>query len=425
MKNSIKKITAIILVVIMLMSVIPLQSFAAFEGLKKSLIEKIELSENSPSISLKELDNYYKELFKMLEDSELDLDYIKENMPGIYSALFNFDLAYSGFDYKFDVTLRSGDTYTVSAEDSYIEYNKIYDIYAAGYIEYETYLAAKESGAEEIEVKLYGDINNLLSDYSDSAEYTSKDTLPLIDMVVKSITPVSGIPEEFYFDSDYVDVEGAKFLIEYADGVAITAEVSQKITLNSDFYGSKAEYYLDGNKLYADYYSEYDKETDEETYLYRFDYLDAYYTSPAVLSEEPLFKIIRITDCSFDAKSAILSSITYELTYQDDTTVSFTKNFTEQEAALLALGAAINALDGYFVSVYVSLGDYDISNDTINADTYSVTVTAGINSDTFKVENPHKDIMNGSLNVIYFFKDLFDRIRNFFYNIFDIIIFAF
>lgn len=424
MKNSIKKLTAIILVVIMLMSVISLQSFAAFDGLKKSLIEKIELSEDNPVVSLKELDNYYTELFKMLEDSDLDLNYIKENLPVFYNTLFNFDLAYSGFDYKFDITLSSGDTYTVFAEDSRIEHSKVYDINATGFIEYETYLAAKESGAEEIEVKLYGHVyNNLLSDYSDSAEYTSTDTLPLTDMVVKSITPVSDVPEKIYFDSDYGDVEGVKFLIEYADGAIATAEVSQEITLNSDSYGSKAEYYLDGNKLYADYYSEYDNENDKEAYLYRFDYLDAYYTSPAVLSEESLFKSIRITDCVFDAKSAILSSITYELTYQDDTTVTFTKEFTEQESAVLALGAQINALDGYFVSVYVSLGDYDIYADEINADTYSITVTAGTNSDTYKVDNPNKNVMNGALNIVTFFSNIISKIRDFFYNLFDLVFF--
>ncbi len=424
MKNSIKKFTAILLVVIMLMSVVSMQSFAAFEGLKKSLVEKIELSEGNPAVSLKELDNYYAMVFSMFEDSELNLDYIKENLPGYYNMIFNFDLAYSGFDYNFDVTLKSGDVYTVSAKDYSIEYNNIYDIEVEGRIGYETYLAAKEKGAKEIEVEIYGYVyNKLISEYSD-VEYTSSGVLPLTEMVVKSITPVSGIPEKVYYDADYVDIEGAEFLIEYADGKTNTAKVSQEIIYGDESNYSLVRYYLDGNELDAYFNFEYDEETEAESYFYCFSYLDALYISPEVPVEESLFKGIEITECKFDAETAILSSVSYELRYQDDSTVSFTKEFTEQEAALLALGAEINAIDGYFVSVYVSLGNYDISNDTINADTYCITVTAGTNADDYEVDNPNKNVMNGALNVINFFSNIIWKIREFFNNLFDRVFFA-
>ena len=151
MKNLFRKITAILLVALMLTLSLPLQSFALTIV---PAIEKIEVNEGSQAVSLKEVDRYFTEMMRMLEENEIDLDYIKENMPSIYESFFNVPLYASNFEYKFDVTLTSGKEYTFSTRDDDLKINKIYSIEIAAYITYESYLQAKESGADEIPVRI-------------------------------------------------------------------------------------------------------------------------------------------------------------------------------------------------------------------------------------------------------------------------------
>ena len=66
MKKTLKKLTAILLVSIMLIASVPVQSFAAF---RIPIIKSIEFSEKSQVISMKELDNYYKSIFDELEET--------------------------------------------------------------------------------------------------------------------------------------------------------------------------------------------------------------------------------------------------------------------------------------------------------------------------------------------------------------------
>ena len=404
---------------------IPMQSFATFEGVKIPVIKSIEVNEKSQSVSMKELDNYYTYIFEQLEKQGMSAETFKEKFPSLYEIAFNFYLSSSNFEYIFDVILASGKKYTINAEEVDIEINKLYSLEVDSYITYETYLAAKANGADEIEIEVNACLyNNLTYDYCDSTGYASECTLPLIDMVVKSITPVSGIPDKIYLDANYIDIDGAEFIVEYADGTVVTDKAFNNIATNADYYASSDKYTLDGNPFFVSSSSDYIFETEGTDAEYYFEYLDATYTYPAVYSETSLFKSVKITGCEFYELPA-LKSISYELTYEDDRVVSFTKDFKEEEAINLTMGQRINVLDGYIVSVFLTLGDYDITNDTINADYYSVDLHVGNNSDSYKIENPDKDIMNGTLNVIYFFTNIFSKIRDFLYNIFDTVFFAF
>ena len=420
MKNLFRKITAVLLVTILLALSLPLQSFAISLVPK---VEKIEVNESSQAVSLKEMDTYFEALFDMLEENEIDVDFVKEDMPSLYEILFSIPLYSSNFEYKFDVTLDSGKEYTVSASDGYIDLNKIYTLEIGTFITYDNYLKAKENGADEVQVKINAELySNLTNDYVDGTEYTSTDTLPVVDMYVKSITPVSGIPERFYYDADYVDVEGAEFAIEYADGETVTA------TVKSEGYNPEApsRFSLNGKPFYA-YDDLYDTlfGDEEKPYEISFEYLDAYYTMPAEHIEESLFRDVKITDCVLDTEKALLNAITYELTYADGETVSFTKKFTEAEDPFLAVNPVINSVDGYDVMVYCSLGGINEDGETINADTYHISVYVGDVSDTYDIENPNKDIMNGPLNAIHYFINMFIKIQEFFTNILSFILFGF
>lgn len=416
MKKTLKKLTALLLVSIMLIASVPVQSFAAF---KIPIIKSIEFSEKSQVISMKELDNYYKSIFDELEEYGITMDKLMENYPSLYSNLHSFSLYSSNFNYEYIVTLATGKKYTLSSENANIELNKFYSLEADGIIAYETYLQAKESGSKEIEIELYGCLyNNATYEYCDITEYTTTSKLSLVDMVVKSVTPISGVPDKIYADADYVDIEGAKFLVEYSDGRVTTAEAIRTSDADDVFYDN---YTLDGNELFVWSEYDYDKKTDENVAKYCFEYLDATFETPAEFSYNSLFKSVKITDCDFDLDTAVLKSISYELTYDDGRVLSFTKDFTQEEEEMLIFGKDINYIDGYTVSVFLTVGGYDIFSDTINVETFDIELSIGEHSDVYKVDIPNKEIVNGLLNVFFFFENIIEK----FHNIIDFIFFPF
>lgn len=421
MKNTFKKFTAVFLVTLILALSVPLQSLAAEERIIKiPVIEKIEVNEGSQAVSVKEMDAYYENLFKMIENLNVSGSISETDL---FNVMSDFHLYSSVFEYKYDVTLATGKEFTYSTEDHDLEINRLYGIEIDAFVTYENYLKAKETGADEIQIEIYACFyNNITYDYAYSTAYTSSDTLPLTEMVVKSITTLSGISEKIYSDQSYFDVNGAEFLIEYADGRKVTA-IAQAERESPYFVG----YTLDGQRLdvYYDFLNaeEYDAPISEcEVH---FDYLDASCTTSAAYVEETFLKGIKITDCCFDAENAYLSSLTYELNFADGRTETFTNEFTETENPLLSLMTRINAVDGYTVILYCSLGDIEEYGGKINADSYYFTVDAGEVTDTYKVDNPYKDAMNGPLNVAFFFINIFTKIQDFFYNLFDFIIFGF
>lgn len=423
MKKSFKKSIAVLLTALIIALCMPLQSFAAFGGLKPPVIEKIEFSENDQPISLKEVDNYFNNVLASLEEEGVDIEYMKENYPEFFDIIFNFPLYASTFDYSVDVTLASGETYVVSDEEYRIEFNKYYDIEIECIISYDQYLQAKENGSDEIEVNVRGcTFSYITSEYCDSTEYSETITLPLVDMFVKSITPVSGIPDVIYEDADYIDIEGVEFLIEYADGTKVTDKAVINDGVELDTYGYGEIYSVDGNPIYIGW--DYDENSDGTKGQYYIYYLDAEYVSSPVQIKKSLISDIKITDYIFDADKAILSSISYDITYTDGQTYSFTKDFLQDEIGYLSFGVSMNVIDGYVVYAYVTLGDYDIFSDSMNADTYNIEITAGSASDTLKIDNPHKDKINAVWNLVDFITDFFTMINDFFDFIFGLLFFG-
>lgn len=428
MKKTVKKLTATLLLMLMLISVMGIHSFASFELVKVPEIEKVQLSKNNPSVSLKELDSFYEMLFEELKENDIDLETLKEKFPSIFNTLINFDLSYSGFDYSFDVLLNSGNTYTVSAKSSEIKYSKLYSMNIGAFISYDNYIKAKENNAKEIEITLGGSVYNNIT-YEDKSTYTSEGTLPLIDMVVKGITPVSGLPEKLYCDEMYIDLDGAEFLIEYADGSSKTAKIEQTITLNNtDYtYYSPAEYKLDDKEFSANYNYNYGDNDTDFSVSYSFSYLDAYYEAPANYVEESLFKAIKITDCDFDAEALVLKTISYELTYKDGKTIALTKDLTELESSLLLLGAEIQALDGYIVTITLIPGEFDDYYNYISTNEFHIELMVGSGygneqiCDEYTVANPYANITNKAMDIVLFFAELISKVENFLYSVLDVI----
>lgn len=420
MKKVFKKLTAIFLVTVLLALSVPLQSFAA---VKIPAIKSVEINEDSRAVSLKEVEGYFTGLIENLREEGFDVEKIKEDMPLSYESMFRFHLYSSCFEYKFDVTLASGKIYTLSSKAYDTEISKLYGVETDAFITYESYLRAKQEGANEIQAEIYACLyNNLTYDYFYSTAYTSADTLPLTEMVVKNITPLTGVPDKLYRDQTYVDIDGAEFLIEYADGRKVTA-TAKADSENNRYFG---ELTLDGAALevYYDFPGEYEENTEAQSVEFCFDYLDASCKTTAVYVRESFLKDIKITDCVFDTENLQLSSLSYELTYADGASASFTKEFSSQEDTFSDLVTWLGNVDGYVVKLFISVGDFDEDSETINADAYYFTVSAGEVSDTYKIDNPYKDSMNGALNVAYFFINILAKLQDFFYNLFDKIFFT-
>ena len=180
---------------------------------------------------------------------------------------------------------------------------------------------------------------------------------------------------------------------------------------------------LDGEavEVYYDFPDEYEENADVQSCEFCFDFLDASCKTTASYVDESLLKGIKITDCVFDTEDLQLSSLSYELNYADGSKASFTKEFPPEKETFSDLVTWLNNVDGYVVKLIISVGDFDAESEKINADAYCFTVSAGEVTDTYKVDNPYKDAMNGPLNVAFFFINILTKIQDFFYNLFDTI----
>ena len=414
MKNKFKNFISVLLVCVLLVVSIPMQSFAAFEELKVPVIQEIKLNKSSQAVSLKEVDDYFTSVLETLVKYDIDLGNISDEQLSIYVSLLNYNLYLSAFEYELDIILSTGKTYTVPIEEGEIELNRIYNIETDCYINYGAYLEAKEKGADEIEINLCASTyNKLTNNYCYDSEYTTTDEWTLVDMYIKSITPLSGISEKIYADADYCDIDGAEFLIEYSDGTTDTAKVFRNTSAYANPYDSLEDYTLNGSPLYACYLMNYDDVTEETTAEYFFAYLDAVYTQSVEVVEESLISDIEITDCVFDSKTAHLNSIKYEINYADGNVKTFTKEFNEEENEMLHYGVNINAFDGYVVCVDISMDSGEMNMETMIIDNYYITASVGGHYDSFVIENPYKDITNTALRIIVFILNLISNIRNF------------
>lgn len=414
MKNKFKNFISVLLVCVLLVMSMPMQSFAAFENLKVPVIQEIKLNESSQAVSLKEVDDHFTSVLETLEENYVELKNISDEQLSFYLSLLNYNLYLSAFEFELDVTLSTGKTYSVSVDEGEIEINRIYNIETDCYINYGAYLEAKEKGADEIEINLCASTyNKLTNNYCYDSEYTTTDEWTLVDMYIKSITPLSGVSEKIYADADYCDINGAEFLIEYSDGTTDTAKVFRNTSADANPYDSLEDYTLNGSPLYACYLMNYDDVTEETTAEYFFAYLDAVYTQSVEVVEESLISDIEITDCVFDSKTAHLNSIKYEINYADGNVKTFTKEFNEEENEMLHYGVNINAFDGYVVCVDISMDSGEMNMETMIIDNYYITASVGGHYDSFVIENPYKDITNTALRIIVFILNLISNIRNF------------
>ena len=315
-----KKIISLILAVLMLLSVVPMQIFAAGEP----ILESVEVVDTTP-ISYKHIQTQGSSYYVGMDTDSL------------------YDIS-DEYSYNYKLYFANGQVLN-TADNIYGDELAPYGL--TGY--YVETLFSRKACQEAIEkgyptVKVTVKVNL----YKLSGEYEYKEfevDRAITESIVKSINLIGDIPDCFdnynFRDSLY----GREFEIEFYDG-------RKEILAFNNYLGS---YYI--NSLYQVGRQETDNETGK-TVFYRdveMYFIDGMYR---VASEKivRVFEKIDIIDYKFDS-NINLKSIKYKVTYQDGRTV--VKNESFDVAVGISGEEIIGAVDGYPIYALLNVEETD------------------------------------------------------------------
>ena len=400
MKKFTKKFLSVFIAVLMLAAMMSIQSFA-LELFKKPEIQSVTLAPDSKDfVSLKEIKNYFGDIDELLEEinEEEGENYTLETLPEDYKEWYlTFALSDSYFEYDYEVTFTDGRKKTVES-DSFIDIIDSCFFGVEGYITYEDYLEAAKGGKDTVKITYYGYVYGVSlfgKEYEKEYEFDSQ--INAVDCVIKSITPVSGVPSVMYEETDYVPMDGAKLRIKYADGTSKIVEIKEVIDEYDDVC-----YMFDEEEIYV-----YD---DWEGTLY-IEYIDEVYTKEISYTEHP-FEKVEILNCDYDEEIGV-KSIEYKITFKNGTSKEYSKTFEEG-----AFYEALDYIDGYIVilspydSEYSDIEDYKVRLCVSVADVVSECVEFDVEVDDGELSFLSM-IINKINDIIEFFKNLFANLFGF------------
>lgn len=323
-----KKIMAVILSVIMLMSLCGMQS-SAFT-IKLPTVTGVKFVEASP-VSMKDFENSEKLVEEYLDyiEDELGIDISDFEMFGdLLGELYDFYVE----DGIVELTLSDGSVVEVDLEEGCYEIDRYTDINVTAYVKYDDYIALKESKAETVDVTFECSVYSYISSISKDSTFTLE--ADIVDCFVKEFKPVSTINYKLYEDSDIIDLEGKKFSVTYADGT--------KKTLTAKFDPEEGEYLLGDEHIYTLF-------SDNKVW---FGYMDEIYEHSVTFEKENPYESIEITDYVFSETDG-LTSISYVITDNKGKE----KSFTVDTSAALAdeelnfMWQPIAVFDSYYISI--------------------------------------------------------------------------
>lgn len=424
MKKTFKKAFSLLLTLLMIFSAVPMQGFAALDSLKMPEITAVEIvgEDKDKAVSFKEIDEFFTEIFErfeeIMEDMDLnfdvpsDLEQILAKYPYL-NSLIDYDMFYSGVvDYDFEVTLSNGDKITVKNEDYYVQYKKIFSIYAGAYVSYEDYLEAKESGADKITLNVGAEIeNDILEDYVEPNTFKTQVEVPMVKCYVKSIAPVSGFPKKVYEYCDYYELDGAKFKVTFSDGTSKTLTAKQHIDFDTSVT-NYVSYTLGDAELFV---SEADDEVLEIEYLDAVKQVDVKYYDDATP-----FESVKITNYVFD-ETVGLTSISYDITLKSGGKKSFTKDFSSESNVVLLPYGILDVYKGFYVVLNPYPDMSEGSDEQYDAGYLYFTVTAGDKSDSVKIETSVSAEMNTIYRLLEKIGEIIEMLKTVISNLFGVI----
>lgn len=384
MKKTFKKFTSLALVLMLVFSVFSVQASA---GLFDKIAD-VQIIAKEP-VTARELDEYIEEIEEY--GAEYDIDY------------------YYYISAECVATLSTGEAIETEYGVGESKNGKRLVVMEA-YVDVRDYLEVKESGADTL--PLYYDVTLLSSIYIEMDTVKGEAEIPFTDCYVKSITPVSGLPEAFrdrgsfiwlVEDESYEEkfLEGAVFDVEYPDGTVKRGKV--KIEEENGHCDA----------LLFDEYISYYVDVDEDIIeIYYGDYI---YTSEIEVIDFPLTEIViddvQISD-SFEAQS-----VSFTVTKTDGTTESFVCDVTgEPDFDILG---SIELYGCYVEDVPVVVYVEKYVDDDVYPSREYIYVTVDADYDVYAEKNIEGPEQEGN-----FLGEFIFRIRKFFEKIisfFDII----
>ncbi len=287
-----KKILAIALTVIMLMTALPFSSFALFSKLPK--VKNIIFETDDPiyySALKKDLDDLYKHAE--------EYDYELEDIDFIY------DICHHLNDYEITLEFTDGTSITID-EDVYS--TESYDITVWAEVDMREATAAFETGATTVPVDVYAYIEN---DYKDYTSDTFTVDFDIAECYFREIEYISGLPDEISEFEDHLDLDGYKFKVTYADGTEKTVVLE-----DDEEYG----YNIDGKYVIS--------ELDVENKKVKFFCFDAECSGEANIIDYPFYSL-SITSYTHNLETGALESIEFEVYMDDDSTKTYICNDIE------------------------------------------------------------------------------------------------
>ena len=327
MKN-LRKTLAIILVVLMLMSIVPLQSFAALSLINPE-IKSVAFNEGV-MISMKEIEklhDYYNEDIIVLQN---DRDpFYAEPASGFYYD--NLIVSFSNgktveLDRLFDeipsTTSYSGPKFNVSYEDC---------------------KKAIENGDSTVPVNVELSIS---FERGKNKRFEGDVECKIVESYVKSIRPACEL-QPFHHKMYYWDYfEGMEMIIEYADGTTKTAPI-----ILGEYTGWFGPLSLDGRPLVAESVSTDGEFPEEMGSSVEFVYCDASVEVPVEVIDCP-YRRIDLIDYTIE-KNNVLTSITYKITKMNGETEIRTK---ECNITAFTDAVTIDKVGVYRVDVELNIG---------------------------------------------------------------------
>lgn len=334
-----KKVLAVVITVIMLMSLCGMQSFAF--TVKLPTVTGVE-SVAGTSVSMKALDNSKKNtddyIAYVTEELGISIEELREHCEELFGESFE-DMFYS-FQVSDILALTLSDGSEVEIDtDLYYEIDRYTKINVNAHVTYDDYLTAKQENADTVNVTVDCEVYSYISGISKDSSFVIE--AELVDCFVKDFTPVSVIDYSLYEDSDELDLEGKKFLVTHADGTAKT--------YTAKFDAAEESFMLNGEDLYV--WFDDDKVTIE--------YMDEFYEHSVSFDGESPYESIEIVDYELSETEG-LTSVTYEITDNKGNSKSFTADMTPylEEGSLYPeyYYSMVDAYDSY--GVYVCCDEY-------------------------------------------------------------------
>lgn len=300
MKKTFKKTAAIILTVLMLISAVPLQSFAAL-SLVNPEIKSVKFNEGV-MISMKEIE-------KLHDYSGEDI-IVLQNDRAPFSAM-----PASGFYYdNLIVSFSNGNT---------VELDRLFDDMpeVTGYsgpsfkVSYSDCKKAIENGDSTVPVNVQLSIS---FERGKNKRFEDDVECKIVESYVKSIRPACEL-KPFHHKMYYWDYfEGMEMIIEYADGTTKTAPITQ-----GEYTGWFGPLRLDGRPLVAESVYTDGEFPEEMGSTVEFVYCDASIEVPVETLDCP-YRRIDLIDYTIE-KNNVLTSITYKITKMNGETEIRTK----------------------------------------------------------------------------------------------------